>query len=102
MLRLLHKLEVHQVELKGGNSELRRARDEMESALERYTDLYDFAPVAFFSLYRDGAISAVNLTGAPCWESNDPCCPAGTSGFSCRNTIVPPLHSSSPRSLRPG
>ena len=45
-------------------AELRRARDEMESALERYTDLYYFAPVAYFTLYRDGAISAVNLTGA--------------------------------------
>jgi C4-dicarboxylate-specific signal transduction histidine kinase len=64
MLRLLHELEVHQVELEMQNAELRRARDEMESALERYTDLYDFAPVGYFTLYRDGAISAVNLTGA--------------------------------------
>jgi signal transduction histidine kinase len=64
MLRLLHELEVHQVELEMQNAELRRARDETESALERYTDLYDFAPVGYFTLYRDGAISAVNLTGA--------------------------------------
>jgi PAS domain S-box-containing protein len=64
MLRLLHELEVHQVELEMQNAELRRARDEMESALERYTELYDFAPVGYFTLYRDGAISAVNLTGA--------------------------------------
>jgi signal transduction histidine kinase len=64
MMRLLHELEVHQVELEMQNAELRRARDEMESALERYTALYDFAPVGYFTLYRDGAISAVNLTGA--------------------------------------
>lgn len=36
----------------------------MESVLERYTDLYDFAPIGYFTLYRDGAISAANLTGA--------------------------------------
>jgi len=64
MRRLLHELEVHQVELEMQNAELRHARDEMESALERYTDLYDFAPVGYFTLYRDGAICAVNLSGA--------------------------------------
>lgn len=64
MLRLIHELEVHQVELEMQNAELRQARDEVESALERYTDLYDFAPVGYFTLYRNGAICAVNLSGA--------------------------------------
>ena len=45
------------------NAELRQARDEVETALEKYTDLYDFAPVGYFSLDRSGAISAVNLAG---------------------------------------
>jgi PAS domain S-box-containing protein len=64
MQKLLHELEVHQVELEMQNAELRQARDDLETALGKYTDLYDFAPLGYFTLYRDGAISAVNLTGA--------------------------------------
>jgi len=62
--RLLHELQVHQVELEMQNAELRQARDEVESALEMYTDLYDFAPVGYFILDRDTSIRSVNLTGA--------------------------------------
>jgi len=39
--RLVHELEVHQIELEMQNAELRQARDEVETALIRYTDLYD-------------------------------------------------------------
>lgn len=63
-LRLLHELEVHRIELQMQNAELRRARDDAETALEKYTDLYDFAPVAYFTLDRNGVIRGVNLTGA--------------------------------------
>lgn len=62
--RLLHELEVHQIELEMQNTELRKARDELELALENYTDLYDFAPVGYFSLDESGTILEVNLTGA--------------------------------------
>jgi len=64
MQRLVHELQVHQIELEMQNAELRQARDELEKALENYTDLYDFAPVSYFSLDRNGTISAANLTGA--------------------------------------
>ena len=63
-LRLLHELQVHQVELELQYSELQRTRDEVEAALERYTDLYDFAPVGYFTLARDGGIYSANLAGA--------------------------------------
>jgi PAS domain S-box-containing protein len=63
-LRLLHELQVHQVELELQNAELTQARDEMESTLEKYTDLYDFAPVAYFTLDHVGNIRAANLTAA--------------------------------------
>jgi PAS domain S-box-containing protein len=63
-LRLLHELQVHQVELELQNTELQEARDRMESALEKYTDLYDFAPVGYFSLDAQGQILEVNLMGA--------------------------------------
>lgn len=62
--RLLHELQVHQIELELQNEELRRSRSEMESALTRYTDLYDFAPVSYFTLAVDGAIREANLPGA--------------------------------------
>ena len=43
--RLLHELEVHQIELEMQNSELQRTGRELEAALGNITDLYDFAPV---------------------------------------------------------
>ena len=62
--RLFHELQVHQVELEMQNVELRDARDRTEALLEKYTDLYDFAPVGYFSLDEQGRILEVNLTGA--------------------------------------
>ena len=62
--RLVHELEVHQIQLEMQNEELLRARAEVEAILAQYTDLYDFAPVGYFTLGRDGAIRRVNLTGA--------------------------------------
>jgi PAS domain S-box-containing protein len=62
--RLVHELEVHQIELEMQNAELHQARDEMGTILEKYTDLYDFAPVGYFTLDRNGTILAANLTGA--------------------------------------
>jgi signal transduction histidine kinase len=63
-LRLLHELQVHQIELEMQNEELVQARAEAEEAYRQYTDLYDFAPVGYFTLARDGTISKVNLAGA--------------------------------------
>jgi PAS domain S-box-containing protein len=62
--RLLHELQVHQVELEMQNVELQEGRNRMEALLEKYTDLYDFAPVGYFSLDEQGLIVEVNLTGA--------------------------------------
>jgi len=62
--RLLHELQIHQIELEMQNTELRQARDESEKALEMYSDLYDFAPVGYMTLDREGLISAANLTVA--------------------------------------
>ena len=63
-IQLVHELEVHQIELEMQNEELRRARAALETSLEKYTDLYDFAPVGYFTLDRMGSIGAVNLSGA--------------------------------------
>ncbi len=62
--RLLHELQVHQLELEMQNAALQEARDRMEGLLEKYTDLYDFAPVGYFSLDEQGRILEANLAGA--------------------------------------
>ncbi len=62
--KLVHELQVHQIELEMQNEELVRSRAELETSLERYSELYDFAPVGYFTLGRDGSIRQVNLTGA--------------------------------------
>lgn len=62
--RLVHELQVHQIELEMQNEELMESRAQVEAGLRQYTDLYDFAPVGYFTLARDGAIQQVNLSGA--------------------------------------
>jgi PAS domain S-box-containing protein len=61
---LLHDLQVHQIELELQNEELLLAQAEVKAGLEQYRDLYDYAPVGYFSFDHDGSIRKVNLTGA--------------------------------------
>jgi len=61
---LVHELQVHQIELEMQNEELQRARLEAEEASEKYYDLFDFAPVAYFLWDHEGRILEVNLAGA--------------------------------------
>src|ERR1700721_168377 len=58
--RLVQELQIHQIELEMQNEQLEQARGETEAALELYTGLYEFAPVGYFSLARDGVIRQVN------------------------------------------
>ena len=62
--RLVHELQVRQIELEILSEELWQSRAEAEAGLEHYTELYDFAPVGYLTLGRDGAISNVNLASA--------------------------------------
>ena len=61
---LIHELEVHQIELEMQNDELRQVQLELEASRDRYLDLYDLAPVGYFSLSDKGSILGANLTGA--------------------------------------
>jgi PAS domain-containing protein len=62
--RLVHELEVHQIELEMQNAELKRSQEELELSRNKYVELYDFAPVGYFTFDLSGLIRKVNLTGA--------------------------------------
>jgi PAS domain S-box-containing protein len=64
ILKLNHELSVHQIELEIQNNELIRAKEELEVAVEKYTDLYDFAPTAYLTLSADGQIVLMNLSAS--------------------------------------
>ena len=62
--RLVHELEVHQIELEMQNAELCRSQEELELSRNKFEELYDFAPVGYFTFDPHGVICEVNLTGA--------------------------------------
>lgn len=62
--RLVHELQVHQIELEMQNNQLQQTRTELESTLARYTELYDLSPVGYFSFDQQGMIRQLNLAGA--------------------------------------
>jgi PAS domain S-box-containing protein len=61
MLKLIHELEVHQIELEMQNNELTMANHRANEATEKYEELYDFAPSGYFTLSRQGKILEMNL-----------------------------------------
>jgi len=63
-MKLLHELQVHQIELEMQNEELLRAYEKTEKALRKYTMLYDLSPMGYFTLETDGTITDLNFAGA--------------------------------------
>ena len=64
MLRVVHELEVQQIELELQQEELLLSRQKLEETLAMYTDLYDFAPLGYLTLAQDSTILEANLTAA--------------------------------------
>ena len=62
--KLLHELQVHQIELELQNKELILANKKIENVSEKYIELYDFSPSGYFTLSALGEIVQLNLCGA--------------------------------------
>jgi PAS domain S-box-containing protein len=62
--KLLHDLQVYQIELEMQNEQLRQAQERLEESQAQYFELYDVAPVGYFSISDKGLILQANLTGA--------------------------------------
>ncbi len=64
VLKLIHELEVRQIELELQNAELQQAKKEAETAVAKYAAFYNASPSGFITLDRDGMISEINVSGA--------------------------------------
>lgn len=60
--RLIRELQVAQIEAKMQNDELRRVHHQLERSRDRYSELYDSAPVGYFTLSQESVVLEANLT----------------------------------------
>ena len=67
---VVQDLHVHQIELEMQNRELRQAQRQLEQTRNRYAELYDFAPVGYFTLNHKAKIIELNLTAASMLNSD--------------------------------
>ena len=63
-LKLLHELQVQQLELEMHKEELRSDPFSLEELKKRHSELFEFAPNGYFALTEKGTIRKVNMTGA--------------------------------------
>jgi PAS domain S-box-containing protein len=62
--RLVQLLQIHQVELEHQNQELKITQEELEVSRNKYVNLFDFSPVPYFTLDKDGIIKEVNISAS--------------------------------------
>ena len=63
-LGLLHELELHKIERELQHKEIMLSRSAANEAAEKYNELYDYAPVGYFTLTKAGEIIELNICGA--------------------------------------
>jgi len=63
-LKLLHELQVNQVELDLQHEQMEQERRLFAESLEDYIDLFDYAPFAYLTLDLDGKLLEANRVGA--------------------------------------
>ena len=63
-LKLIHELQVHQIELEMQNEELKLAHLKAYEAIEKYVELYDYAPSGYLTLSKEGDILELNYSAA--------------------------------------
>lgn len=61
---IIHNLRTHEIELENQNEELRKTQLKLESLRDKYFNLFNFAPVGYFTIDKNGIILEANLTGA--------------------------------------
>ena len=66
--KILHELNVYQIELEMQNEQLRRTQFEIEEQRDKYTNLYDFSPVAYLTLNNNSLIIEANLTACKLFD----------------------------------
>ncbi len=62
--KILHELEVHQIQLEMQNEEIGLAYEQAILAKEDYANLYDYSPTAYFTLSKEGEIVKLNFRAA--------------------------------------
>ena len=75
LLRQLHELRVSQIELQMQSAalvELQQIKDEFETGLNHYAELYEMAPASYFSIERSGHISRVNVAASTLLKTPKP------------------------------
>ncbi len=61
MIRIIHELSVHQIELEMQHDELELTRNALEKSLEQYADLYEEAPLGYLTLTRECRVLRANV-----------------------------------------
>jgi len=64
ILKLVHELQVHQIELEMQNDEITSAKENAEIIAEKYIELYNLAPLGYFTLTKEGQIIELNHFGS--------------------------------------
>ena len=91
-LKLLHELQVHQVELDLQHEQAEQDCQQLAEGLGNYTTLFDLAPFAYVTLDHDGLLLAVNRNSAE-WFAPRAGEGTGLAGRRIADLLAPECHS---------